>query len=49
LPALVPITLADLVAGKLPALALAVLCAAFSSSVERLPVPVPASGDPILR
>jgi hypothetical protein len=46
LPALVPIILAGLVAGKLPALALAVLCAAFSSSVERLPVP--ASGDPIL-
>jgi hypothetical protein len=37
LPALVPIILAGLVAGKLPALALAVLCAAFSSSVERVP------------
>lgn len=36
LPALVPIILAGLVAGKLPALALAVLCAAFSSSVERV-------------
>lgn len=48
LPALVPIILVGLVAGKLPALALAVLCAAFSSrSVERIPVPVPASGDPI--
>jgi hypothetical protein len=45
---LVPIILVGLVAGKLPALALAVLCAAFSSrSVERIPVPVPASGDPI--
>ena len=37
LPALVPIILAGLVAGKLLALALAVLCAAFSSSVERVP------------
>ncbi|XP_066313542.1 uncharacterized protein [Miscanthus floridulus] len=37
LPALVPIILAGLVAGKLPALALAVLYAAFSSSVERVP------------
>jgi len=39
LPALVPIILAGLVAGKLPALALALamLCAAFSSSVERVP------------
>ena len=37
MPALVPIILAGLVAGKLPALALAVLCVTFSSSVERVP------------
>ena len=37
MPTLVPIILAGLVAGKLPALVLAVLCAAFSSSVERVP------------
>ncbi|ONM02253.1 uncharacterized protein [Zea mays] len=49
LPLLVPIILAGLVAGKIPALALAVLCVAFSSSVGRFPVPISGSAPIALR